>query len=236
MWRLGGRGALRTWHNQFCLNCFNEETVCDLLDLVGPRRGLSVLTWWVLRYFGSHCKSVITLQPNRKMQKRLEQALYVCILNLERNSNSFGNTLIGGMWSLVLRTYIRWLTFPQHYNLPCCPCVSSVMCRCDLVWLTGQGPVAGSSELSDQDSGRLFDEVIWLTAIYFLYVPCNSHRHNHMFSWVDNYGGADQQNEEASQSASNWSEHCKIRDQENHTIIKFTTKYFNYLHTFLVIG
>ena len=78
MWRLGGRGALRTWHNQFCLNCFNEETFCDLLDLVGPRRRLLVLTWWVLRYFGSHCKSVITLQPNRKMQKRFEQASYVC--------------------------------------------------------------------------------------------------------------------------------------------------------------
>ena len=41
-------------------------------------------------------------------------------------------------------------------------------------------------------------------------VSDRSHRLNHMFSWVDNYGGVDQQNEEASLSAAcNWSEFCK---------------------------
>ena len=193
MWRSGGRGALRTWHNQFCLNCFNEEIICDLLDLVGPRRGLRGLTWWVLRYFCSHCKSVINMLPNEKMQKDMSQSVPYKIRI----------RMLSLMWSMNRSKYIWWLTFPSifHYAmLSICPCLachaSCDRCQPRLTWLTGQGPVTGSSELSDRDSGRLADEVICLTAITDRLNK--SYHHNPMFSWVDNYGGADQQNEGAS--------------------------------------
>ena len=151
-------GGLRTWHNQFCLNCFNEEIVCDLLDLVGPRRVLSGLAWWVLRYFCSHCKSVINVLPNGKMQKYFSK--------LDWNKIPFVRECSHSHWCGHYSYDIWWLTFPHNSNLPSCPCFMYDICiSCDL---RGKDRVTGSSELSDQDWGRLADEVIWLTAIYFL--------------------------------------------------------------------
>ena len=74
-----------------------------------------------------HIVKVSLLCSPTERCKKDSSKRHMYVLDLERNSNLFGNALIGGTWSLVLRTYIRWLTFPQHYNLPCCPCVSSVM-------------------------------------------------------------------------------------------------------------
>lgn len=61
-----------------------------------------VLTWWVLRYFGSHCKSVINLQPNGKMQKTLERASYACTwfgtkFQFVRNCSDWRDVVIGYM-------------------------------------------------------------------------------------------------------------------------------------------
>ena len=78
---------------------------------------------------------------------------HMYVLDLERNSNLFGTALIGGMWSLVTWTYIRWLTFPHYSNLPCCPCVSSVMCNVISCDLRGKDRWRGapSSQIRTQD-------------------------------------------------------------------------------------
>ena len=157
MWRSGGRGALRTWHNQFCLNCFNEETVCDVLDLVGPRRGLSVLTWWVLRYFCSHCKSVINMLPNGKMQKRHEPKRPV----QDKDWNS-GMLLL--MWSMNRSKYIWWLTFPSifHYAmLSICPYLACVM-RHVIAASRVLRDLRGKDRWRGAQSSRIETQDVWL--------------------------------------------------------------------------